>query len=360
MGIYDRDYARPDDRGRIRPGPGVRVRLAGLTAVHWLIIINCLVFAADHLMGARRVMWKVHMGTTVAANTPQDVFDRARPNPDVILRDQDSPGGVASLPFHPIIDPATGAMVGKWYLQYMTPLAAIGHFSTYKGFIGLEVWRFVTFQFLHANLSHLLFNMIGLWFFGPIVEDFLGSRKRFLAYYLICGIFGAILYLILNLIGFLLPGVRLPGVLIDSIYTPLIGASAGVFGVLMACARVAGNATMLVMFVLPLKVRTGAYIMFLAALINLLAGGSNAGGDAAHVGGAIAGFFFIRRPHLLHEFFDVLKRSAPARTARQPSPKDEQRLDEILAKVNEHGIHSLTPAEKKFLNKQTDEKRGRG
>lgn len=354
MGISDRDYARAGGPGGVRTTPGVGVRLRGLSVVHWLIIINCAVFAIDHLMGARGVAWKVHMGTVFVEGAPDELVRRA-------VRNDGATAQVGNgLLAHPIVDPQTGAVVGQWLWQYMTPLEAVGHFSTAKAFFGLEVWRFITFQFLHANLSHLLFNMIGLWFFGPIVEEALRSRKRFLAYYLICGIFGAILYLILNLIGFLVPGLPLPGVLFDSIWTPLIGASAGVFGVLMACAKVAGEATMLIMFVLPLKIRTGAYLMFVVALINLLAGGSNAGGDAAHVGGAIAGYFFIRRTHLLHDFFEVLGRSKPSRTARPRSAKDEARLDAILDKVKQEGMHSLTPGERKFLNRQTDEKRGRG
>jgi membrane associated rhomboid family serine protease len=58
------------------------------------------------------------------------------------------------------------------------------------GLRGFEFWRFISFQFLHANLSHLLFNMIGLYFFGSIVEQYLGS-KRYLAFYLLCGVAGA-------------------------------------------------------------------------------------------------------------------------------------------------------------------------
>lgn len=351
MGIHDRDYARPGGPGGARLGPGFVRRLGGLSVVHWLIIINCAVFAIDHLMGARGVAVRVHMGTLIAEGAPAEAVRRAVPSTGTIAR---TPSGLLA---YPLVDPQSGAVVGNWLWQYMRPLAAVGHFSTAKGFFGLEVWRFVTFQFLHADISHLLFNMIGLWFFGPIVESSLRSRKRFLAYYLICGIAGALLYLFLNLLGALIPG-RVPGVLINDIYTPLIGASAGVFGVLMAAAYVAGDATMLIMFVLPVRLRTGAYLLFLAALINMLAGGSNAGGDAAHVGGAIAGYFFIRRPHLLHEFFDVLSRSGPPRPPKPPSPKDEQRLDDILSKVRERGMHSLTPAEQRFLRKQTDAKRG--
>ncbi len=217
--------------------------------------------------------------------------------------------------------------------------------------------------------------MIGLWMFGPLVENFLRSRRKFLAYYLICGMCGAFVYLILNLAGFLV-GSQKPFLLFNDIYTPLIGASAGVFGVLMASAFIAGDGIMLIAFVLPLKIRTGAYLMFLLALGNLFIGGSNAGGDAAHVGGAIAGYFFIRNTPLLTDFFDFLgPRREPRPRTRAPGVKaggfrswwrprgasdperDQRRLDEILEKVRSSGLHSLTEVEKRFLRAQTEQRR---
>ena len=77
-----------------------------------------------------------------------------------------------------------------------------GYFSTEKMTWGggLEFWRFLTFQFLHANPVHVAFNMMGLYIFGGMVEEHLG-RKKYLAFYLVCGVFGAFMYLLLNLLG---------------------------------------------------------------------------------------------------------------------------------------------------------------
>src|SRR5262249_3223144 len=82
-------------------------------------------------------------------------------------------------------------------------LGRYGHFSTYKISLdgGLEFWRVLTVQFLHANLMHVGFNMLGLYIFGGMVEEALG-RKKYLAFYLVCGIFGALMYLILNAAGY--------------------------------------------------------------------------------------------------------------------------------------------------------------
>lgn len=256
-----------------------------------------------------------------------------------------------------------------------------GHFSTYEGFQRLQVWRLVTFQFLHdpSSIMHLAFNMFGMWVFGGIVEEALGRRK-YLAFYLVCGIFGGLLYLLLNLAGAFLP-FQLPGFLFANPKTPLIGASAGVFGVIMACAYVAP--TMRVQFILipiSLTMKTMAYLYVGFAVLNLLLGGGNAGGDAAHVGGAIAGAYFIRNSHLLLDFFDVLndsrtkgsggkKKRTPgsrgkraAKPAQQPSAyaklaREEAEIDAILAKIQDEGIGSLTAKEKKLLAKDTERKR---
>ena len=101
---------------------------------------------------------------------------------------------------------------------------------------GLEFWRFVTFQFLHANWLHLFFNMLALWIFGPLVEAHMGF-KRYAAFYLMCGIAGALMYLALNLAAILIgPAANIPGLLSNDPRVSLVGASAGVFGVLMAAA----------------------------------------------------------------------------------------------------------------------------
>jgi membrane associated rhomboid family serine protease len=281
-------------------------------------------------------------------------------------------------PARPRVDKDGDLVAYQLYRVDQDPLFLFGHFSTNTAFAKLEVWRFVTFQFLHANFWHIAFNMLALFFFGPAVEAYCGSRRRFLAFYFTCGIAGAALYLVLNLFGQF--GVQLPGVLLNRADTPLVGASAGVFGVLMATARIAGNATMLVMFVIPMKVKTGAWLLFGLALFNLLAGGTNQGGDAAHVGGAIAGWLLILRLHLLNDFFDIFgggagksagkkktsarrSRTAPgggggsSRTDAPLTPREEAKLDAILEKVSNRGMDALTKKERDFLSSARDRKR---
>lgn len=268
-------------------------------------------------------------------------------------------------------------------------LTRFGNFNTAAAFFvqtptgqtvfGLEFWRFVTFQFLHANLVHLFFNMLALWIFGPLVESRMGF-KRYAAFYLVCGVFGAIMYLFLNLLGTVfLPSVRVPGLLFNNPHMPLVGASAGVFGVLMAAAYYRPNDQVVLLFPpIPLRLRTLAYGYVVIAALSLLLGARNAGGEAAHLGGAIAGYFFVRRSHLLHDFFDVFGKSPPppdsprgrarrekaerlraaARNPKRRGTPTDAEVDRILAKVATEGLQSLTASEKRTLERASQDKRG--
>lgn len=254
-----------------------------------------------------------------------------------------------------------------------SPLTAYGHFSTFRvtreG--GLEFWRFLTFQFLHASLPHLFFNMLGLYMFGKMVEQHLGS-KRYLAFYLTCGVFGGLAYLLLNAGGVLAAyyNVKVPGLLFNDTRTPLVGASAGVFGVILGCAYIAPNLVVQLLFPpIPMKLRTMAYVYVGIAAATVIFSGRNAGGEAAHLGGAAAGAILIRRAYLLRDFFDVFSDSRKGRSKpeggrsavhRPAPPVDDAELDRILAKVRSEGVHSLTEGEKETLRRITNQKRASG
>ncbi len=246
-------------------------------------------------------------------------------------------------------------------------LFQIGHLSVFQAFQRLEVWRLITFQFLHdpSSIWHILFNMFGLWIFGPMVEQFLGGKK-YLAFYLMCGLCGGLLFSILTVLGNLTGGAA-PGLLTNDLKMPLIGASAGVFGVIVACAYIQPNTIVQLLFPpIPMKLKWFAYGYVGLALVQLLMGSANAGGEAAHVGGAIAGYYFIRNSHHLLDFFDVFNDSRDQRNAKraiknqQKRAKLDREVDRILAKVARDGIGSLTDAEKKTLNDASREQRHAG
>lgn len=251
----------------------------------------------------------------------------------------------------------------------------LGHLSTFMLVQKFEFWRVLTFQFLHAGVAHVFFNMFGLYMFGSIVEQHLGG-KRYAAFYLVSGICGGLMYFLLNYLAVLFAYFNwppVPGLLITSPRTPLVGASAGVFGVIMACAYIAPNAVVQLMLPpVPIRLKLLAYGYVVLALINVFWGGQNQGGDAAHIGGAIAGFFFIRHSHLLSDFFEVfgprkdrgkgrpgiLGGARPAaRVPSGPSPAVVAEVDRILAKVRDQGLASLSEREKTTLREATEAQR---
>ena len=173
------------------------------------------------------------------------------------------------------------------------------------------------------------------------------------------------MYAVLNLAGWAVSagGGDVPAwlgwLLFNDVRTPLIGASAGVFGVIMAGAYLSPNAIVLLFFILPMRLVTLAYGLVALAIVTLIWSGPNAGGEAAHLGGAIAGFYFIRRPAHLHGFFDFLgwadptshhyRRNRPGRRKLPRSAPGRDEVDRILDKVKERGLKSLTAKEKRIL-----------
>jgi membrane associated rhomboid family serine protease len=172
-----------------------------------------------------------------------------------------------------LLDVFSGRRLSQW-----------GAFSADRAIYHAQLWRWITYQFLHVDPYHIGFNMIGLWIFAPGVEARL-SRRRFIGFYLLSGIGGVLGYLILWRMN-LLDVTR---------ETELIGASASIFGVLMAAAWLSPN-TLLRFFWPPITLRfvTVAWIYIGLAVVNIFSHGFNAGGEAAHLGGAVVGFVLIR------------------------------------------------------------------
>lgn len=269
MGIQDRDYYRDDSRAGGRAGPGTMASHLGQMrcwrVATWLIAINVAVFVIDAILlqsgiGYVRVLISLENGAVGQAI-------------------------VTLAQYQELAARAPVQVIGG-----MGPIDRWGYFSVDTAVAGLQVWRWITFQFLHAGIGHLLGNMIGLYFFGPVIEDFLG-RRRFLAFYLLCGIAGPVIYLVFALMG----------ILQTSPITPLIGASAGVFGILLAAAQVAPRAQVMLLFPpIPMQLRTLAYVLLAIAAYMVFTQGRNAGGEAAHLGGAALGFFLIHNPRYLN------------------------------------------------------------
>ncbi|MEM9752672.1 MAG: rhomboid family intramembrane serine protease [Planctomycetota bacterium] len=245
-------------------------------------------------------------------------------------------------------------------------------FSVEQGVERFQIWRFLSFQFVHGDLFHIAFNMLGLYFFGPMIERWWGSR-RFLAFYLLCGVSGAVLASILAYtVGPTIMPVEAPvpvelpdGRVIYDGGAALVGASGGLFGILAACAVLfPDRRVMLLIPPVPMTMRTMAIIFLTLALLSVMAGSRNAGGEAAHLGGAVLGFFLVRKPGLL-KWADGLsvpdvKGAIQEKQQQRASMREqlhEKEVDRILAKVKNEGLASLSEAEKRVLNADTQRKR---
>lgn len=211
--------------------------------------------------------------------------------------------------------------------------------STLSVFESLQLWRVITYQFLHANPNHVIFNMLWLYFFGPTLEN-LWSSKRFLLFYLTCGAMGGFLYPILYYMG--IPGVN-PGT--------VVGASGAIFGILAAMAILFPRVKVYVLGVIPVPISILAGIMVMVSAFTLL-GGENVGGELAHFGGLAAGAIYVLWQPWLQK-----ARTTHNNGRWEKKVNDERQLfanvDQILDKVHKSGMKSLTRKEKQILKQAT-------
>ncbi len=225
-------------------------------------------------------------------------------------------------------------------------------------------WTFVTYMFVHAGFTHLLFNSIALFVFGPLVEERMGSTS-FLVYYLYCGVGAAIFSL---LISGIMP------------VTAFIGASGAIMGVAYAFARFAPDAELMV-FPVPVPIRAKVLVwLFVAFEIFGALTRNDDIAHLAHLGGLGAGmlFFLLRgigRSPVSHRVTMTQPRvPVPARgestssrraaaaaqpkaataTPAVPAPRSEAvdeaaEIDRVLDKISAHGFDALTSEERHFL-----------
>lgn len=266
------------------------------------------------------------------------------------------------------------------------------HFFLAKDF---HLYQLVTYMFLHAGFTHILFNMFALWMFGSVIERVWGPKK-FLFYYISCGIGAGLMQELAQFVSFYLtvkgqePSIGLMEVLeagqmlsmqLNSWTT--IGASGAVYAILLAFGMIFPNERIFI-FPLPIPIKAKWFVMFYVAIELFSALGSPGDGVAhmAHLGGMLFGFFMIRywnrHPTSGYgrgsglDFFDSLKRNLDRRNdtrgrsgskmnverggskesdweynARKKANQDE--VDRILDKIRKSGYDSLTKEEKQRL-----------
>jgi membrane associated rhomboid family serine protease len=250
--------------------------------------------------------------------------------------------------------------------------------------LGHQWWTIGTYMFVHGGFWHLALNMYTLWLFGPRVERKWGTRE-FLRFYLFCGLGGWFAHLAF------IPGDAL-----------LLGASAAVFGVMLAYASLWPDEELLVFGVIPSTVRW--LVVFIGA-VNVIGGITSTGAQGgvaylAHAGGLAAGWLYLRmtaavdldrlrqgvspvpdepedvppravpralprsRARERDNIDDVVARSNAALAKRSASPRavretrvEPTALDRVLDKISAQGLESLTPEERRLLSEESKRRR---
>ena len=236
-----------------------------------------------------------------------------------------------------------------YLLCTLFPPALIGLDSGYFPALPFRPWTALTYMFLHANFSHLFFNMIGLFFFGPRLEYKLGG-KRFLKFYIVSGLGGAIF-------SFLF-----------STASPVVGASAAVYGVLIGFAKYWPRENIYIWGVLPVEAR---WLVSALVVISLYSGISGSGGGVAqfaHLGGLAMGYGMLywqdwrklkgQREFQRKIFSDSVDSSGDSLKKRWSSidlsaihELNKLEIQKLLSRVQSEGVDSLSREEKAFLNR---------
>ncbi len=230
------------------------------------------------------------------------------------------------------------------------------------------VWQLLTFQFLHDGPAHLVLNSVVLYSFGRPLEEFLGKRA-FLKLYLLSGLAGGLAQVLLGLVWSRFAG-------------PMVGASAGICGLVAAFALLSPQSTIYLAFVIPCRAVYFLPLMIAVTVILLVIPSNDHIAHAAHLGGMLAGIAWVKfgsrdyvqlpwaglferwrrwRPLQSRQRKRELVRAASLRAkpwlqASPESPADlpadefiSREVDPILDKISQHGIQSLTERERKTL-----------
>lgn len=228
------------------------------------------------------------------------------------------------------------------------------HISTFI----TKPWTLFTYFFSHQDIFHILFNLLSFYWFGNIIVEYLGNR-RLVSIYLLGGLFAGLVFLILfNLVPFF----------INSNTSGLIGASGAIYAVIVAAALLVPDYTFFLIFFGPVKIKYLAVVMIFISVLGSVE--ANAGGNVAHLGGAVLGYVFIKflkqgtdigKPisaigDFLTKIFTkkpILKVTYKSNITKETNftTPDQKEIDAILDKINRSGYEGLSKEEKQKLFK---------
>ncbi len=225
----------------------------------------------------------------------------------------------------------------------------------------IQPWSLLTYMFLHIDFLHLLFNMLWLFWFGQIfLRRF--TERQLLVVYLLGGVAGGMLYML---------SYNIFPLFSDSVlYSYMLGASASVLAIVVASAMAMPEERVMLMFLGEVKLKYIAIFAVAMSFFNMTS--SNAGGNIAHIGGALLGFLFITRLRagkditrgvalFIDKVVNFLKSKSRMKAHKggvrgkssvnkgKPTRTNQQEIDAILDKVRTSGYESLTKDEQQKL-----------
>jgi rhomboid family protein len=248
---------------------------------------------------------------------------------------------------------AMGLVPGRWAIDNLgfSPASFLTH-----------PWSPITYMFVHGSFWHVFFNMVGVFFFGPPLERDMGSEE-FIRFYLLCGLGAALAsFALISVLG-----------------SPMvIGASGAVFGLMLAFALKWPNMPIYIWGVLPIKAKWLVGILAVMALLGTRSAAQGTGGGNVahwtHLGGFVTAFLYIRYSDRVRRSLRRGKMRASGLSVASPAARGESEprgrrhggvsedsldeTDRILDKIKEHGIDSLSDAERKFLDEMSRKYRG--
>lgn len=222
-----------------------------------------------------------------------------------------------------------------------------------------QPWSLVTYMFLHIDFMHILFNLLILYWTGSLFVEYLGNDKLWTTYVL-GAVVGGLAYLIVFNIS--------PAFSLQVHHSHLMGASAGVIAVMVAIATLLPEYTVHLLLIGPVKLKYVALVSILIYFISIPLG--NAGGQIAHLGGALFGYLMVKQlkkgndiTGWLSNLFIKGRRSRTRMTivrSSKPVSDDayieaaiskQEAIDRVLDKINKSGFDSLSKEEKEILYK---------
>jgi len=219
-------------------------------------------------------------------------------------------------------------------------------------------WTIITYMFLHSGVFHILFNMLVLYWFGGIFQDFLGKQK-FIYTYFITGIFGGLFYVLCyNIFPYFSDSVE---------YSKALGASAAIMGIVFGTATLVPNFEVMFAIFGAIKLKYIAFFYLIIDLVGITS--SNSGGHLAHIGGALFGFIIVKQlqngndwtkfpakaMNSISGLFQKKKLKVAYKSSEPISVKkvavSQEEVDRILDKISQSGYDNLTSKEKEILFK---------